>query len=156
VSARGPASAIPDALEGLLDVLLATPELGDVAILDGPPVSPIAGPGTVLIVGGNGDEDDVLSATAELSDASMGRGDTSEQLDLRCHLEHWQGGDDVRACRRAAFDVLTLVKAAVGRDPRLGGAVTRARLTGSLSYAVAHFEGDTGVGVPFIIRCNVL
>jgi hypothetical protein len=153
-----PASAIPAAITALLDLLSADPALSAVGvqILDGPPVSAIAAPGTVLIIGGNGDEDDVVSATAAITDSSLRRGDTSETFDIQCHLEHWEGGDDVAACRRAAFAALTAVKAALVRDPRLSGAVTRARLAGSLSYAAAHFEGDTGVGVPFTIRCEAL
>jgi hypothetical protein len=151
-----PASAIPDAIDGLLDLLGADPALKSVQLLDGPPVSAIAGPSTVLIVGGNGDEDDVLSASGDIVDAGLRRGDTSETFDIRCHLEHWEGGDDVAACRRSAFDALNQVKAALIRDPRLGGAVTRARLAGSLSYAAAHFQGDTGVGIPFTVRCEAL
>jgi hypothetical protein len=153
-----PASAIPDAIDGLVDLLRADPALTAVGVqvLDGPPVSVIAAPGTVLIVGGNGDEDDVLSATSELTDSSLRRGDNAETFDVRCHLEHWEGGDDVAGCRRAAFAVLSSVKAAVIRDPKLGGAVSRTRLTGGLSYAVAHFQGDTGVGVPFVLRCERL
>jgi hypothetical protein len=153
-----PASAIPAAIDGLLDLLVHDPRMiaAEVQVLDGPPVSAIAGPSTVLIVGGNGDEDDVLSVTSDLTESSLRRGDTSETFDIRCHLEHWQGGDDLRAARAAAFAALDVVKEALRRDPRLGGAVTRSRLTGSLSCAQLHFKGETGVGVPFTVRCEAL
>jgi hypothetical protein len=153
-----PASVIPGAIDGLLDLLRADPALTAIGliVLDGPPVSPIAGPVTVLIVGGNGDEDDPEGASSELTDSSLRRGDQAETIDLRCHLEHWEGGDDVAACRNSAFAALTTIKAALRRDPRLGGSVTRARLAGRLNYAVAHFEGDTGVGLPFVVRCDAL
>jgi hypothetical protein len=150
-----PASAIPAAVDALVDLLTAQLAATNVLVLDGPPVSAIAGPSTVLIIGGNGDEDDLLAATSDLTDSTLRRGDNAERFDLRCHLEHWEGGDDLPAARRAAFAVLDSVKAALVADPRLGGSVTRARLTGGLSYAPVHFEGDTGVGVPFIVRCEV-
>lgn len=150
-----PTSAIPAALTGLVSLLRADPALSDVTVLDGPPVSPIAS-GATLLIGANGDESDVLSASSTLDDASLGRGDTAESLEIRCHVEYWEGTEHVEPCRSKAFAVLDAVKAAVSRDPRLGGAVRRARLTGQLSYAAARFEGETGVGVPFTIRCDVL
>lgn len=152
------ASAVPDAIDALVSLLKTYPPLlvAAVEVLDGGPVSAIASPSTVLIIGGSGDESDVLASTGERVDASLGRGDDFETFDIACHLERWEGGNDTKAVRRATFDVLNHVKAALQADQTLGGAVTRARLTGRLDHATAHFSGDTGCGIPFVIRCKAL
>jgi hypothetical protein len=123
-------------------------------VLDGPPVSAIANGNTTLIVGGAGDPSQVMSAGGELIDAAMANG-LRESFDVHCHIEYWQGGDDIRACREKVRATLNAAAAAIAADRSLDGAVTRARVLGSLELGQAHFKGDTGAALPFVVHCDV-
>lgn len=123
-------------------------------VLDGPPVSAIATGNTIVIVGGSGEPSQVLSAGGELIDAAMANG-LRESFDVHCHIEYWQGGDDIRACREKVRAVLNAAAAAIATDRTLSGAVTRARVLGSVELAQAHFKGDSGAAVPFVVHCDV-
>lgn len=157
---RTPASSIPAAIAGLLTVLQADSALSDVTITDGPQlVEPSLGRAE-LRIGSGGDAEDTLSASSQLGDSSLRRGDSTETVELRCHVEYWLDGEPVQPCRTVVFAVVDAVKAALVRDPTLGGAVRRSRLTGELTYSAGRLENGTGVetgaAVAFTVRADAL
>ncbi|MFI6249046.1 hypothetical protein [Streptomyces sp. NPDC051016] len=142
-------SRVPDAVDALFAALSAAPEFEKAAVWDGPQVSK-ATPQKVLSVAFTGDEaaDDVESTN---SAEGLGGKVDREQFTIRCATAVLVGSTKASDARRQAYEMFAAVGAVLARDPKLGGAVMRARLgthtfrnvqTSSGAQAVVFFGVD--------------
>lgn len=120
-------SAIPLAIDWLVSTFQAAATLGAaspaVQVLDGPTVADDAA-GLVLWVGvDNPDVNAVDASTANQTWAGLGALRKNELLSIPCAARAWNGTNDVRSARAAAFAILAAVEDIVRANANLGGTV---------------------------------
>lgn len=116
-------SVVPGAIDGLLAVFAAA--LPGVQVVDGPPTADIRG--DVLGVGLSPQEPSDVESTS--TDAGL-RG-AREQFAIVCVARSWSGNNALKAQRDRTYRMVDAAEAALVANPTLGGAVSRARWSGS-------------------------
>jgi hypothetical protein len=119
-------SAVPDAIDALVQAFRTSPEFAGVTVWDGPEVSK-AVPKEMLSVAFTGDENDSdVDSTAQPE--GLGGSPDRETFTIRCAAAVLLGSTKVQDARRRAYELYSAAGAVIARDPRLDGAVMRARL----------------------------
>jgi len=152
-----PTSAVPDAVDALMDIVTAAVEAAaeTVRIVDGPPLELTAS--DWLAVGYQPDGD--TSVTQQQDFASAGARRRDEDFTISCYIETRSGSPDMRARRRRAYALAALVENALRATddapdaPTLRGSVLWAHLT---TGDLRQFQGpDTcTAGLTISIACH--
>lgn len=114
-------STIPAALNALVAAFSAEPDLSEVQVWDGQPVSTLAP--DVLVVGYSADEPGVQGP---LEDKLQGQ---RESYEVVCLASSWRGDTETQQVRDIAFGILAAVRTTLSADTTLGGAVARTHVT---------------------------
>lgn len=145
------ASKLPDAMDGLVAVFTAAPEMAGVPVRDGPSTSQ-ATVQEILSVGYTGSEDET-DAEAQASAEGLNPVRDREQFTIRCAAAVLQGTGSISAARRRAYEIVGGAGAALARDHTLGGIVLRAMIgTHSLSQDLT--DRGVQVVVVFGVDCD--
>lgn len=147
-------SAVPDAIDGLLALLVPAPVLTGVRVIDGPPPSTNFSEPDRLYVGWTPGAEQAVDIQQEF--ASAGARTRDENAAVSCYLEARDGGGDMGWCRRRAFELLAVVENLLRATdanptaPTLGGAVLWAELTAG---AYSQDQGPDGAyaGLAFTV-----
>lgn len=143
-------TAIPAALDRLVQIAEQAPELEGVTVRDGPKVEDRTQL-KVLYIGWSGGTEDTDVETQVASEGLGGNPDR-EQATIRCTAWVLAGETDVQSVRQEAYDIASGLGAAIDRDRTLGGAVMRAAIgshtltqqqTGRGAQAALTFEVTT-------------
>lgn len=124
-------SSAPAAISALVSMLKTSPELtgSGVLVLDGP--EPFDGSAQSVIMVGAADDQDDTSAEHQLTEEGYAGVRDRESVDIRCLLAVRYGDGTFPVVRAAAYTLLGAVRRAIIADPRLGGAVMTASISGS-------------------------
>lgn len=145
------ASKLPDAMDGLVAVFTAAPEMAGVPVRDGPSTSQ-ATVQEILSVGYTGSEDET-DAEAQASAEGLNPVRDREQFTIRCAAAVLQGTGSISAARRRAYEIVGAAGAVLARDHTLGGIVLRAMIgTHSLSQDLT--DRGVQVVVVFGVDCD--
>lgn len=145
------ASKLPDAMDGLVAVFTAAPEMAGVPVRDGPSTSQ-ATVQEILSVGYTGSEDET-DAEAQASAEGFNPVRDREQFTIRCAAAVLQGTGSISVARRRAYEIVGGAGAALARDHTLGGIVLRAMIgTHSLSQDLT--DRGVQVVVVFGVDCD--
>lgn len=146
-------SAVPAAIDALLEILRAAPALAGVQIVDGPPVDDQAVPDQ-LCVGYQPDEGESAAMSQDFAYAGARRRD--EDGAISCWLEAWSGDKEMRPRRLRAFELLAVVEDVLRASdssreaPTLNGTVQWSQLAaGSLRQGFT--DGGARVGIGFSV-----
>jgi hypothetical protein len=149
-------STVPAAVDALLSILNAAPELSGVQVIDGPPVEDMSG-ADLVAVGWQPDSEEAVQLEQDFNAAGARTRD--EDFSILCWAESWTGDRSMSARRSRVFDLLAGVEQAIRASdanpeaPTLNGTVLWAHLTsGTLRQA----STDQGVraGVAFAVTCR--
>lgn len=150
-----PTSAVPDAVDALVDILTAAAAAETVRVVDGPLVDvPV---GDWLAVGYQPDADTSVAEQQDFASAGARRRDSN--FTIACYIETRSGSVNMRVRRRRAYAIAALVENALRATdtepeaPTLRGSVLWAHLiTGDLRQ----FQGpDTcTAGLTISIACH--
>ncbi|SDN17820.1 hypothetical protein [Streptomyces wuyuanensis] len=149
-------SAIPGAIDALLTVLRAAPDLADVQVLDGPPVGDQSAQDYVAVGYQEGAEESVQMAQDFNAAGARTR---DEDFDILCWIDTWTGDSDVSARRTRAFELLAVVEDAIRASgvsptaPTLNGAVLWAHLTNASLRQANTTDGVRAV-IAFSVSCR--
>lgn len=149
-------SAIPAAIDALLEILAAEDGLSDVRVLDGPPVGDMSDQDYVAI-GWQPDSEEAVQMDQDFNAAGARTRD--EDFTILCWLDTWTGDSDVRARRVRAFALLAVIEDAIRASgasptaPTLNGTVLWAHLTGGL-LKQANTDQGVRAGIAFTITCR--
>jgi hypothetical protein len=113
-------SRAPDAIDRLVALFDAAPQLDGVKVVDGPIVTgdPLH---EAVYVGYDGDPDgDGLAVDFSQEWASIGQKAKNETFTVTCAVVVWKGGTKVRPIRARAFELLAAVEDLLRGDPALG------------------------------------
>lgn len=149
-------SALPGAINALLEILRSANDLDDLQILDGPPVDDIA-TADFLAVGWSGGEDQGAEAVQDFNAAGARTRD--EDFTIVSVIDVWSGDDGFGAVRARAFTILGLVEQAIRATgpnpdaPNLNGTVLWAHLTRA---SLRQYFTDQGarVALGFTVSCH--
>ncbi|MFE0699120.1 hypothetical protein [Streptomyces sp. NPDC058872] len=143
-------SAMPEAIDALLAILGAAPELADVQIVDGPPVNDQS-VADQLCVGYQPGDGESASMVQEFAYAGARRRNEDGVID--CWIDCWSGDVEIQPRRQRAFELLAVVEDALRASgaapdaPTLGGVVQWSHLTaGSLRQAITDQGARAGIG----------
>ncbi|MBP2583396.1 hypothetical protein J3A78_003874 [Streptomyces sp. PvR006] len=137
-------SAVPAAIDALLEILRAAPALAEVQIVDGPPVDDQAVPDQLCIGWQPGDSE---SATMLQEFAYAGARSRNEEGVITCWIDCWSGDIDIRPRRLRAFEVLAVVEDALRASdtareaPTLNGTVQWSQLAAGSLRQVSSDQG---------------
>lgn len=120
----------------------------NVAVFDGQPVEDA--PFEAIAIGMTAED---LATDGTIDDAGLYS--VEESYDINCMIRCWSGGTDLVVLRKRAVHLYKIVKAQIGADLTLRGAVTRARVA-SLAYSPARLPDGTVVNMTFRVRCRTL
>ena len=146
-------SAVPAAIDALLAILRAAPELAGVQIVDGPPVDDQSD-ADQLFVGYQPGEGEGASMVQDFAYAGARR--REENGVINCWIDCWSGDADIRPRRQRAFELLAVVEDAlratdiVPEAPTLGGTVQWSQLAGGSLRQVQTDQG-TRAGIGFTV-----
>jgi hypothetical protein len=131
-----PTSAVPAAINALLDILAGPAAAAKVDLRDGPPTVNIDN-GDLLFIGYTPDTD--IAASTQQAFASAGARRRDETAQIACYAESRSGSDNMRDRRTRVYEIAALVENALRATddhpdaPTLNGAVLWAHLiTGDL------------------------
>lgn len=144
-------TAVPDALDRLVQIAKQAPELESVVVRDGPAIEDSTQP-RVLYVGWAGGTEDT-DAEAQLAEDDLPGNPDREQTTIRCTAWVLTGETDVGSARRLAYGILSGFGAAVDRDRRLGGAVMRTML-GSHTLTQQQTPAGAQVAITFEVQTD--
>lgn len=146
-------SAVPAAIDALLEILRAAPELEGVEVIDGPPVDDQS-EADQLCVGYQPGEGESASMVQDFAYAGARRRD--EQGVINCWIDTWSGDDEVQPRRQRAFALLAVVEDVLRASdtareaPTLGGVVQWSQLAaGSLNQVLT--DQGMRVGIAFTV-----
>jgi hypothetical protein len=129
-------SAVPNAVDALVDILTLAAASEAIRVSDGPPTVDVS-LGDLLFVGWSPDSDIVVEQQQDFANAGARRRD--ETFTVTCYAESRSGSLDMRARRRRVYDIAALIETALRATdaaplaPTLNGTVLWAQLTtGSL------------------------
>ncbi|WP_063735621.1 hypothetical protein [Streptomyces sp. RTd22] len=148
-------SAVPAAVDALLEILRAAPGLADARVVDGPPSTNLTDRKYVFVGWQPGAE---AAVAIEQDFASAGARRRDESFEISCYAETRSGDKDMAVQRAAVFELVAAVEDALRATdaapaaPTLGGTVLWAHLTtGSLTQVQS--EG-TVAGLAFTVTCR--
>jgi hypothetical protein len=142
---------VPAAMDALVAVFNAWPDLSEVSVLDGPTTSQQTFR-EVLTVGWTGG-DDQTDAESTLLTEGLGGAPDREQFTIRCAAAVLRGTDDLPGARRQAYGLLAEAGAAIAANRSLNGVVMRAMVAShSLSQELTQ-QGAQAV-VVFEVSCD--
>jgi hypothetical protein len=144
-------SSVPQAIDALVQAYTAAEEFAGVTVWDGPTVSK-ATPREMLAVGFSSDDAESDVDASSLTEGLAASPDR-ETYTIRCAAAVLTGSTDIAAARRRAYELYAAAGAVVARDPRLGGAVMRARL-GTHTLTQAQTDRGAQAVVIFGIACD--
>ncbi|MFD0437005.1 hypothetical protein [Streptomyces chartreusis] len=150
-------SAVPGAIEQLLTILRARPELQEgVVVLDGPPAEDVSRI-DVIAVGWSAEGDQAV----ELAQNFNAAGARTRNEDFAIHgvIDVWIGDPDISIVRARAFELFGVIEDAIRASgpnptaPTLNGAVLWAHLTNG---ALRQFFTDQGTraALAFTVTCH--
>lgn len=120
-------SAIPDAIDWLVDTCRADPALGTadppVLVLDGLEVVDLSSPRILWVGVEDPDDPSTQGVTATQAWAGLGAMRKDETFQLSCCARAWSGDADTSAVRRTAFELFGAVEDIVRGSANLGGTV---------------------------------
>lgn len=116
----------------------------DAEVLDGPSIDDV---GQDVVAIGLAAEHSNVDGSFDIAGLTT----EMETFDLECLVRSWTGDDDLSARRARAFELFEEVARIIKRDPSLGGAVTRARISG-VSYNPARIPEGAIASVTFRVR----
>jgi hypothetical protein len=149
-------SAIPAAIDALLEILGVAPGLSGVQVIDGPPIGDMSAQDYVAI-GWQEDSEEAVQMEQDFNAAGARTRD--ENFTILCWLDTWTGDSDVRARRVRAFALLAAIEDAIRASgaspaaPTLNGTVLWAHLTGGL-LKQANTDKGARAGLAFTITCR--
>ncbi|MEU8713616.1 hypothetical protein [Streptomyces sp. NPDC048663] len=148
-------SRVPAAVDALLAILNGTPELSEVAIVDGPSSINFTQRQRLYVGWTPGDD---ASVSLEQAFNSAGARTRDEAFTIHCYAESRAGDKDMKARRDEVFTLVGVVESALRATneaptaPTLNGTVLWAHLTaGDLTQVQS--EG-TGAGLVFTVTCQ--
>lgn len=144
------ASSVPGAIDGLVRAFKTSPDLEGVLVMDGPAIVSKAAP-LVLAVGYTAVPGETAVETQSAPDGLAGNPNVEQYL-IRCTVAVIRGATMVKAARDAAYDILAAAGAAVVRDQRLGGAVTRVAMGG---HQMMPEQNDRGAQCMIVFEVDV-
>jgi hypothetical protein len=149
-------SRVPAAIDALLAVLEAAPELDGVAIVDGPPTTDLTKLDQ-LFVGWQPENMVGVQLTQDFAGASTRIRD--ESFEIGCYVESRSGDTDMKARRDRVFGLVAVVEQVLrGTEANpdaasLGGAVLWSHLTAGDLRQVQSADGALA-GVDFTVTCR--
>jgi hypothetical protein len=146
----GWASTVPAAIDGLVQAFTASPDLEDVLVMDGPAIASQAAL-RVLSVGYTAVPGETAVEAQSAPDGLAGNPNVEQYL-VRCTAAVIGGATDVKAVRDAAYGIMSAAGAAIVRDQRLGGAVTRASMG---SHQLMQEQTDRGAQCLLVFEVDV-
>jgi hypothetical protein len=149
-------SALPGAINSLLEILRVQSGLDGVDIIDGPPVDDIA-TSDFLAVGWPGSDEQGAEAVQDFNAAGARTRD--EDFTIVSVIDVWSGDDGFATVRARAFEILGVVEQAIRATganpdaPNLNGAVLWAHLTRT---QLRQYFTDQGarVALGFSVSCH--
>ncbi|WP_327160553.1 hypothetical protein [Streptomyces zaomyceticus] len=143
-------SAVPAAIDALLEILRASPALTGVQIIDGPPVDDQS-TADQLCIGYQPGEGESASMLQDF--AYAGARQREENAVISCWIDCWSGDGDIRPMRLRAFALLAVVEDALRASdafpeaPTLNGVVQWSQLAGaSLHQSLTDQGARAGMG----------
>lgn len=143
-------TAVPGAIDALVQLAQTAPELEGVVVRDGPMLDNNAEP-RVLYIGWTGGTEDV-DVEVQVSEEGAGGNPDREQTVIRCTAHAIDGAADIPTARRAAYDMVSGLGAAIDSNRSLNKTVMRAAIgnhsltqqqTNKGAEAVVTFEVNT-------------
>lgn len=150
-------SAVPAAIDALLTLLRAAPELADVQVIDGPPMVEDLSDTDYVTVGWQPGADE--AAQIDQRFASAGARNRDEDSVILCYLEAWSGDSEMQPRRARAFELLAIVENLIRASgpnpdaPTLNGAVLWSEFTAGSLRQVLTDQGATA-GIGFAVACR--
>lgn len=145
-------SRLPGAVDGLVRIFNAWPELTEAAkVLDGPTTSQATLTDVVAVGFAGGDEG--LDGESTLVTEGLGGGVDRERFTIRCAAVCLRGTDDLPGARRRAYELLSLAGAAIATDRTLGGTVMRAMIGGH-TLSQGFTQSGAQATVTFDVSCD--
>jgi hypothetical protein len=148
-------SAVPNAVDALVDILTGPAAGATVRLFDGPPTVDVS-TGDLLFVGWSPDSEIVVTQDQDFASAGARRRD--ETFRITCYAESKSGSIDMRARRRRVYDIAALVENALRATdadpdaPTLHGTVLWAHLT---TGDLRQVQGDScTAGLTLVITCQ--
>lgn len=141
-------TAVPWAIDALLNALQTAPGMSRVKILDGPWIDRPSEQ-DVIAVGWLGEDGE---ATVEFNSDIAGLDSTRETFDLLGRVSSWRGGTLMKPVRDAADALIETVRDVLAADRTLGGAVTRARL---VTLSLREYQTTQGAVADFDFAVHV-
>ncbi|MFI5973511.1 hypothetical protein [Streptomyces sp. NPDC051452] len=144
-------STLPAAIDALVRAFTTAEGLTGVAIRDGASVSQ-ARVTEVVTVAYTG-EDGASDAEALVMREGLGGNPDREQLTIRCVAAVLQGGTDLAAARKRAYELFTAAATAIATDRSLGGAVMSAMVS---AHQLSQGQVDQGAqaAITFTVTCD--
>lgn len=149
-------SAVPAAIDALLTILRAAPDLADVDVIDGPPLDDGSEQDWVAVGWQpSGDE----GAQLGQSFAYAGGRRRDEQSVINGFVESWTGDGDIRVPRLRAFELLGVIESAIRNSDaqptaaNLGGVVLWSEFSAGVLRQVSDDMGMKA-GIAFTIACR--
>ncbi|MFJ2477118.1 hypothetical protein ACIOWI_29790 [Streptomyces sp. NPDC087659] len=146
-------SAVPRAIDALLAILRAAPDLEGVDIIDGPPVSDMSTRELVAV----GWQPESFEGAAFVQDfASAGARNRDENLTITGWVDTWNGDRDMQVVRLRVFALLGVIEDAIRASgsqpmaPTLNGTVQWAHLTSGVLQQ-ANTEQGVRAGIAFTV-----
>lgn len=151
-------SRVPAAIDALLAVLRAAPELQQVSIIDGPPVTDLTDEDLVF-VGWQPEADTGVGVQLTQDFAGATTRIRDESFEIGCYAESRSGDVDMKARRDRAFALVAVVEQvlrgteAAPDAASLGGAVLWSHLTAGNLRQLQTQDGALA-GLDFTVSCR--
>ncbi|MFI8254081.1 hypothetical protein [Streptomyces filamentosus] len=143
-------SAVPFAIDALLEILRAAPALAGVQVIDGPPTEDQS-VSDQLFVGWQPGDSEGASLMQDFAYAGARR--RNETAVINCWIDVWSGDSSIRPRRLRAFELLAVVEDALRATdiapeaPTLGGTVQWSQLSaGALQQSLSDQGSRAGLG----------
>lgn len=149
-------SAVPAAMDALLTILRAVPDLAEVRIIDGPPGVNLTELDRIYVGYAPGAEQSV-DITQDF--ASAGARTRDEDAAIACYAESRRGDEDMQLRRTRVFELLAAVETALRatdvapQAPTLNGSVLWSQLTAGALVQEQNADGALA-GLTFTVACR--
>lgn len=151
-----PTSAVPAAVDALVDILDASEDLANAQVLDGPPTNDLTTEDVVFIGWQPGAETAVVLTQ---SFNAAGARTRDEAFDIAGYIESRAGDQSMRLRRARAYELLAAVETALRATtaaptrPTLNGTVLWAELTAG-NFVQAQTQDGPVAGIAFTVSCR--
>lgn len=149
-------SRVPEAIDALLALCRAAPELAAATVSDGPPLTNLTAE-QLLFIGWAPSADTAASITQNFASAGARRRD--EDFSIACYAEARSGGTTMKTVRDQVFGLVATVETilratdAAPDAPTLGGAVLWSHLTAGELTQPQTADGALA-GLTFTVTCK--